>query len=238
MDIEFKCNKCGQHVVIEEAGAGLTVPCPKCGQSLAVPKPPSATATKKCPFCAEEIRSDAVKCKHCGEFLDGSRPPQTTPAAPKASGKTSDKIVAGVMLLIFVAVVAGAVILILDNRGILNISQIVRTVASDPTEQLKGIVEGYQKHWSSISKISDFSYDVRKTDSLVSPYLGTLHFREDRGTASEQEYEVVFVYQDKKWVVKQMRSRYATGSDRSWEKVEKLRVQWWNEAIERYYQGE
>jgi len=26
-------------------------------------------ATKKCPFCGEEIDENAVKCKHCGEFL-------------------------------------------------------------------------------------------------------------------------------------------------------------------------
>ena len=37
----------------------------------------SKAKTKKCPFCAEDVALQALKCKHCGEFFEN-------PALPKS----------------------------------------------------------------------------------------------------------------------------------------------------------
>jgi predicted Zn finger-like uncharacterized protein len=37
VDIKFNCTSCGTHIVIDEAGAGMSVQCPRCNQALTVP---------------------------------------------------------------------------------------------------------------------------------------------------------------------------------------------------------
>lgn len=49
-DIRFECRKCGQHLVVEAAGAGLTADCPICNTSVTVPRPGSAGRKERDPL--------------------------------------------------------------------------------------------------------------------------------------------------------------------------------------------
>ncbi len=87
MPIVSTCPSCGNQGRVPDAARGHQVKCPRCNNTFVVAAaptsvqpvhappvpavvPPVPNGYRQCPFCAEQVRADARKCRHCGETLD------------------------------------------------------------------------------------------------------------------------------------------------------------------------
>ncbi len=128
--------------------------------------------TKLCPFCKEEILEDAVKCKHCHEWLDGRKvePPVVIPQKPEYSNaQDPERFLTLSLVSCFLYVYYWyfrSWRYLRDYRG-LDISPLGRTIAG-----LLPIV-GVFLDYSLFSKIHQFGDDLG-CENKYSPGLMTL----------------------------------------------------------------
>jgi len=80
--ITVQCPRCNDPVSVEGEPGQYNVECPCCRHSFDITlkkeQAESPKRTKTCPFCGEDILDSAIKCKHCGEFLDGRIKPSSS----------------------------------------------------------------------------------------------------------------------------------------------------------------
>ncbi len=84
--MQMQCGACSGLIEVPQGQEGQSFACPLCGAVVVTLAPVAAAQTgqagarapvtgdtKSCPQCGEAIQASAVKCRHCGEWLDAAR---------------------------------------------------------------------------------------------------------------------------------------------------------------------
>jgi hypothetical protein len=73
--------------------------------------------TKKCPFCAEEIKEAAVLCKHCGSSLSPQQLAEAAQDERKSVPTARAAVLGATMLVLFVIALGSGAFSVADEQG-------------------------------------------------------------------------------------------------------------------------
>ncbi|MDP4181512.1 MAG: DUF4190 domain-containing protein [Bacillota bacterium] len=90
--------------------------------------------TKLCPYCRRDIKKSALKCKHCGRFIDPIMQKQNEVLPKGAHPDAKNALIFGILALLCCPIIFGILAIIKGNNALNDIQQ-------DPGYEGKGMAQ-------------------------------------------------------------------------------------------------